>query len=98
MAEPMPTLTVEVGEKTYHLRLDDFTGEDELAIHREIGVGLLDLFSEVTLYGMSALLWRHRVRHGEDVTYQQVNRTLTFSALETVREDGDVGEADDPEG
>jgi hypothetical protein len=73
--------------RTYVMRLNDFTGADDLAIYQATGFTVFQVFGgdALTLFTVAALLWRHRVRHGEpQLTFDAVNGALSFDALETV--------------
>lgn len=92
-------LELDVAGRSYRLVMSDYTGSDDLAIYRETGLSVADIFAgQVSLFTVAALLWRHRVRNGEPgLTYAAVNDTLTFDALETVRETNDAAEGQAPE-
>lgn len=93
-----PELEVDLDGRTYRMRFDEFTGEDELAIHREIGQTIHEVLNNLTLFGLAALIWRHRVRQGESVEYAEVNRELSYADLETVRtEEEEFEEGGPPE-
>lgn len=80
-----PELEVDLDGWTYRMRFDEFTGEDELAIYREIGQTIHEVLNDLTLFGLAALIWRHRTRQGEDIEFADVNKKLSYADLETVR-------------
>lgn len=73
----------------YNLRANDFTALDELEIWRRTGATLLSIFrGGATLFTVAALVWRHRVNHGEDdLTYEDVARTFSYSSLESLSDE-----------
>lgn len=76
---------------SYELTITDFTGADDLAIFRETGCTVMDIFSgsKLSLFTLAALLWRHRIRNGEPtLTYAAVNEQLSFEDLESVTDEG----------
>lgn len=94
-----PKIELHLDGKKYVLGLKDFGGEDDLAIYRETGCTIADIFfgGRVTLFTVAALLWRHRVRNGErKLTYAEVNKALDFDAFEALIDD-DEEEGDGPE-
>jgi hypothetical protein len=91
MAKPdRPALSeemrLEVGGVKYRLRLADFSGEDDLAVYRAVGLSITDIFSgALSLFTVAALLWAHRRKREPDLTYEEVARGFRFTDMETIR-------------
>ena len=99
MSVPDLTIRCTIDGATYALTMGEFTGEDDQAIWRETGFTLVDIFPgrKVTLFTVAALVWRHRVRNGENVTFSEVNRSMTFNALDVEDETEDDEASPPPE-
>lgn len=98
MADNDVTMEVSLEGTVYRMAMGDFTGEDDLAVWRKVGVTIGEIFGgRMSLFTIAALLWRWRVTHGEpDVTYEQVNSKITMNDL--VIEDEEVEGGETPEG
>lgn len=82
-------LSVEVDGVRYDMSPSDFTGLDELAVKRELGMTLVQVFRELSeepsLYGLAALVWRYRVGEGEtDLTFEQVASKVNVDVFGTL--------------
>lgn len=86
MGQKEAVLSLEHEGTVYNLTPKDFTALDEMAIYKATGATLLQCFSGgATLFTVAALVWRHRVNHGEeDLSYVDVARTFTYSSMQTV--------------
>jgi hypothetical protein len=94
--KPNVHVSFELDGRKYSFAARDFTGEDDLLLYQKTGCTVMDVFGgKFTLFTLAGLLWLHRRRTEPKLTFEQVNRSMTFDALETISddEDGDLPEA-----
>lgn len=88
-------ISFEIDGKTVTLKIDDFTGEDDLALFQKTGVTLFEVFGgKITLFTVAGLLWLHRRKIDPKLLFEQVAKTVNFSTIETIDSTMDTSEGE----
>jgi hypothetical protein len=89
-----PKLSMEIDGKRQIIRLMDFRGTDDRLLRNEIGMTVHEAWQEMSKGALDAtagLLWLMRRRSEPNLTFEEVNSSISFREYLSVR-DGAIDE------